>query len=210
VPQASFKACSSRLSQPPCLHHLRRGLRQVVPGKKGSMHIVIRYGIGGIKEKQCTVCKKWKPLTSFRLRGKGSKYPERPRAACIQCDSIRTSERNQERGKTERSLKGLVPMARIQPLILELVARIGKAEASRRIGIKQQTMWYYYGNHRKWIARVNAERILRVYREVIQTGEKRTYNEIRHPKSLREARRKERNGERRGGRSTAASGGDGA
>lgn len=96
------------------------------------------------------------------MRGDGRLRPQ-----CKQCESI------------NRGTEPMIPYSEIRFAVEELIFRVGKVEASRRIGVKATTMYEWTRGKRKFVHRRSARAI------VTALAEARSKNEARHRKSIK-------------------------
>lgn len=73
---------------------------------------------------------------------------------------------------------GWVPLARVRPFLIELVNRLGREEAARRMGRTPRWLWYVEHEKIRSVQRDTARRILMTLREC------RSHDEVRHRKSI--------------------------
>lgn len=129
---------------------------------------------GGVKHKLCTGPGhregKFVPLSNFFLR---YDKPGVPRSQCKHCESI-------HQGSEQR-----VAYSEIKFAVNELIFRVGKAEAARRIGIKPATMWEWTKGRRDFIQRRKARAVITALAEARASNEARHKKSIRHGASLR-------------------------
>jgi ribosomal protein L31E len=105
----------------------------------------------------------WKNITDFNLV-KGRRWYE-----CKLCHAHR---------RKTRTNYSHVPFERVGFAITELVNRLGKAEASRRIGISKQQISHYCNHDPRWIRKQTAVKILRALSAL------RATEEVRHKDSI--------------------------
>ena len=133
-------------------------------GVKVSKRIAVRE-IDGIMHRECKhpehKGERWTPLTEFHYTN------GRPRSRCSAC---------------ETRDKGAEPYWPVDDLIkaavIECVHRLGKYEASRRIGVAPATLLQIYRGKVRRIQRRTARKILLTWRLVRNSGE------VRHKKSI--------------------------
>lgn len=112
--------------------------------------------------RRCVDCKKEKPVEEFYERHRHGEFSGW-HSACKLCWALR-------RGRNA----GLVPFGRIKFALTELVNRVGKAEAARRIGTTDPNLWRWMNFPPVKIRRKHASAIL------IELKEARVNNEVRH------------------------------
>lgn len=132
--------------------------------------------IDGIKHKACYGRLhpegKWVPISQFHNR-RWASGRKGPRPNCKACESA------------ARGVEQQVPFRRFSWMIEELVARLGQAEAARRIGIRSSTMWEWRHNPPKMMHRKSARKILLALHEVREKREVRHRLSIHHGSSMR-------------------------
>lgn len=127
--------------------------------------------IRGIEHKLCTGPLHrdgaWVPLETgfYRRQSRGK---DLPRPECIACEGSRQNSEPR------------VPYERYKFAVEELVNRLGKAEAARRIGIRLSTLWEWRTKKQRFIKRRHARALVLALRDVRQRDEVRHRDSIRH------------------------------
>jgi len=143
-----------------------------VPGNRRATFLVI----GRVRHKACYGRLhpegKWIPVTDFHQR-RWANGNRGPRPNCKACDSATSGVEQQ------------IPFRRIGWMVDELVARLGQAEAARRIGVGHTTMWGWIHHPPPAVRRRTARKIVVALHAVRQRGEVRHRLSIHHGASMR-------------------------
>jgi hypothetical protein len=123
--------------------------------------------------KRCTHCEEFKSVDNefYWMPDKNTWRPQ-----CITCYNILHTVKRY--GTSDNH--GYVPFARVSPFLVELVNRLGKAEAARRMGRSPAKVWRYINHPPKMVQRATATTILEATRAARNNG-----YEVRHVKSIK-------------------------
>lgn len=119
----------------------------------------------------------WKPKTEFRfLKKRGYFFSE-----CRECERYRKAHRH----KRPYKVFGYAYYERYAWVFIEIVRRIGKREACRRIPMSYNTLWKTSTGRQRKIQKETVRRALLLLQELRASGEVRHKDSIAHGSYLR-------------------------
>jgi hypothetical protein len=144
-----------------------------------------RYEIRTIKRKPHKLCRgplhatggEWLPTTNFRKRSDGS---GRLRGSCAACEHLFRYGKPPE----QHSAVGWLDFSQYRFAVLELEARLGRAEARRRVGVGKTT-WLRWSNGATRIQKAKALKLIQTLIEVRRNKEARHKHSIRRGSAAR-------------------------
>lgn len=138
-------------------------------------------------EKKCTTCGVWRDAEEgfyWRLSKIVDALPYQmdPRPGCKHCENKEAGDRL----APHLQQHGLIRWDAISAIVESAIKRVGQKEFSRRTGLSQNTLWLYRRGDRLRVTKVNAACMLHVARDIFQSGELRTREEIHYGRRVHE------------------------